>query len=266
MVLKFIFLFLFLLALLVLGSIIFRKSILHYNPRTWLITELFWLSISFIAVCVGLVEIQRLEQMNIYQEKEKRLMEDYQEKKNLLSAQTFFLKIDPKLPTREAEGIKWFHKMKGLLDEGMNTNRWEGFLFFTRSYVLKEPGCYADLHSNALEYGWPEDLKLQEEDLFLKDEIKWVSDSLKLFQKRKSELIEIKPKEITNYMVRYTLLVLFLTGLSLKILRTISDYISKTTKTKENNGNSEERKSSGKATKYFYLWQKKQKKQSRVKR
>lgn len=263
MVVKLIFLFLFLVLLLFIGSIVLRKSIATYNPRTWLITELFWLSISFIAVCVGMVEIQRLEQMNSYQEKEKRLMEDYQEKKNLLSAQTFFLKIDPKLPNREAEGIKWFHKMKGLFDEGMNTNRWEGFLFFTRSYVLKEPGCYADLHSNALEYGWPADLKLQEEDLFLKDEIKWVSDSLKLFQKRKADLIQIKPKEITNYLVRYTLLVLFLTGLSLKILRTISDYISKTKTSPLRQDNSEEHK---KTINYFYLWQKRQKKQARLKR
>jgi hypothetical protein len=227
MVIKFVILFLVLLFLILGGSFLFRKSILNYNPRTWLITELFWLSISFVAVCVGLVEIQRLEKMNIYQEKEKLLTEDYQAKKNLLAAQTFLLKLDPKLSKREAAGVRWFHKMKSLFDEGIYTNRWEGFLFFSRSYILKEPGCYADLQSNALEYGWPEDLKLKEEDLFLKEEIKWVVDSLKLFQKRKTELTLIKPKEITNYMVRYSLLVLFLIGLSLKILRTISDYLAK---------------------------------------
>lgn len=177
-----------------------------------------------MAVCVGLVEIQRLEKMNIYQEKERLLMEEYQAKKNLLAAQTFILKLDTLLPPREAAGIKWFHKMKALFDEGLNTNRWEGFLFFTRSYVLKEPGCYADLHSNALDFGWPEDVKLKEEDLFLKDEIRWVTDSLKLFQKRKEELVKIKPQEITNYMMRYSLIGLFLIGLSLKILRTYSDY------------------------------------------
>lgn len=237
MVLKFIFLLLFLLVLIFVGSILFRKSILNYNPRTWLITELLWLGISFIAVCVGLIEIQRLEQMNRYQEAEKDIIADYQEKKNLLSAQTFFLKIDPELPTRKLEGIKWFHKMKGLLDEGMNTTRWEGFLFYTRSYVLKEPGCYADFHSNALEFGWPENLKLQEEDIFLKSEIKWVCDSLKHFEKRKARLQEIKPKEITNYMVRYTLIVLFLIGLSLKILRTISDYLAKVKQTNQSNTN-----------------------------
>lgn len=227
MAIKFLILFLLLLVNIFIGYLIFRKSVLDYNPRTWLITELFWLSISFIALCVGLVEIQRLEKLNIYQEKEKQLTEDYQSKKNLLSAQTFFLKIDSSASPRELAGIKWFHKMKGLFDEGINTNRWEGFLFFTRSYVLKEPGCYADLQSNALEYGWPEDTKLQEEDLFLKDQIRWVVDSLKLFEKRKSELAEIKPKEITNYMVRYSLIALFLVGLSLKILRTVSDYKAK---------------------------------------
>lgn len=227
MVIKFVILLLVLIALILAGSFVLRKSIANYDPRTWLITELFWLSISFIALCVGLVEIQRLEKMNIYQEKEKRLLQDYQEKKNLLAAQTFLLKLDPKLPKREAAGIKWFHKMKGLFDEGINTNRWEGFLFFSRSYILKEPGCYADLPSNALEYGWPEDLKLKEEDLFLKEEIAWVVDTLKVFQERKNDLILSKPEEITNYLVRYSLIGLFLIGLSLKILRTVSDYKSK---------------------------------------
>lgn len=227
MVIKILALFLILLALIFVGSILLRKSIASYNPRTWLITELFWLSISFIALCAGLIEIQRLEKMNAYQEAEKRLMDDYQNKKNLLSAQTFFLKIDPKLPSGELAGITWFHKMKALFDEGVNTNRWEGFLFFTRSYVLKEPGCNADLQSNALEYGWPEDTKLREENLFLKEQVKWVVDSLKVFEKRKAKLIEMKPQEITNYMVRYSLIGLFLLGLSLKILRTYSDYKSK---------------------------------------
>jgi hypothetical protein len=212
---------------MIAGSFLLKKSIADYNPQTWLITELFWLSISFVAICIGLVEIQRLEKMNIYQEKEKQVLLEYQEKKNLLAAQTFLLKIDPKLPRREAAGIKWFHKMKALFDEGINTHRWEGFLFFTRSYVLKEPGCYADVQSNALEYGWPEDLKLKEEDLFLKEEIKWIVESLKSFQQRKEELARIKPEEITNYMMRYALIFLFLMGLSLKILRTISDYKAK---------------------------------------
>jgi hypothetical protein len=227
MAIKFLILFLVLLFLVFIGSILLRRSIANYNPRTWLITELFWLAISFIAVCVGLVEIERLEKMNAYKESEKQLLLDYQSTKNLLAAQTFILKLDPKLPAREMEGIKWFHKMKGLFDEGVNTNRWEGFLFFSRSYILKEPGCYADLQSNALEYGWPADLKLKEEDIFLKDEIKWVVDSLKTFQKRKDRLSLIRPEEITNYLVRYSVIGLFLLGLSLKILRTVSDYKSK---------------------------------------
>lgn len=227
MAIKLLVLFLVLLFLILIGSVVLKKSIDTYNPRTWLFTELLWLGISFIAICVGLVEIQRLEKMNAYQEREKLLLMDYQTKKNLLAAQTFLLKLDPKLPGREEAGIKWFHKMKALFDEGLNTHRWEGFLFFSRSYILKEPGCYSDLRSNALEYGWPEDLKLKEEDLFLKEEIRWVVDSLKTFQKNKENLALIKPEEITNYMVRYSLIVLFLLGLSLKILRTISDYKAK---------------------------------------
>ncbi len=227
MAIKFFVLFLVLLFLILLGSILLRKSIQSYNPKTWFVTEIFWLSISFAAVCAGLVEIERLEKMNIYKEKEKQLLTDYEAKKNLLAAQTFLLKIDSTVAKREAAGIKWFHKMKALFDEGINTNRWEGFLFFTRSYVIKEPGCYADLQSNALEYGWPEDTKMKEEDIFLKEEIVWVVDSLKAFQKRKEDVARSKPEEITNYVVRYSLIALFLLGLSLKVLRTYSDYKSK---------------------------------------
>lgn len=227
MAIKFLVLFLVLLFLIFVGSILLRKSIRTYHARTWFITEIFWLSISFTAVCAGLVEIERLEKMNVYKEKEKHLLADYEAKKNLLAAQTFLLKLDSSLTEREAAGIKWFHKMKALFDEGINTNRWEGFLFFTRSYVLKEPGCYADLQSNALEYGWPEDTKMKEEDIFLKEEITWVADSLKSFQKRKDDVSKSKPEEITNYLVRYSLIALFLLGLSLKVLRTYSDYRSK---------------------------------------
>src|SRR5690606_41660318 len=97
----------------------------------------------------GLIEIERLEKLNIYKEQEKQLLAEYQAKKNLLAAQTFILKLDSTLTRREAAGVKWFHKMKALFEEGINTNRWEGFLFFTRGYVIKEPGCYADLQSNA---------------------------------------------------------------------------------------------------------------------
>ncbi|MBL7933309.1 MAG: hypothetical protein JNL60_15490 [Bacteroidia bacterium] len=227
MVIKFLVLFLVLLFLIFLGSLLLRKSINSYNPKTWFITEIFWLSISFSAVCAGLIEIERLEKMNTFKEKEKQLMVDYESKKNLLAAQTFILKLDSNLSEREAAGVKWFHKMKALFDEGINTNRWEGFLFFTRSYVIKEPGCYADLQSNALEYGWPEDPKMKEEDIFLKEEIVWVVDSLKSFQKHKDNVAKMKPEEITNYLVRYTLIGMFLLGLSLKVLRTYSDYKSK---------------------------------------
>lgn len=227
MVIKFLVLFLILILLVFIGSLLLKKSIATYNPRTWLITELIWLSVSFMAVCAGLIEIQRLEKMNFYQEKERALMEDYEAKKNLLAAQTFLLKLDTKLSEDELAGVKWFHKMKGFFDEGVNTNRWEGFLFFTRSYVVKEPGCNADLQSNALEYGWPDNTRLKEEKLFLKEEIVWVTDSLKSFEKRKAELAKIKPKEITNYIMRYSLVGLFLMALSLKILRTVSDYKAK---------------------------------------
>jgi len=76
MVIKFISLLGILLLLILIGSFILKKSIRNYNPLTWLITELYWLAISFAAVCIGIVEIERLERLNVYKEKEKQLLVD----------------------------------------------------------------------------------------------------------------------------------------------------------------------------------------------
>ena len=223
-------LFLVLVLFIFIESRLLRKRIEVYHPLTWGLVELFWYMISFGAVCIGLAELERIEKLNVYKETEKGLAEDYLNKKNLLSAQVWILKIDSTTPDKEVDGILWFHKMKGLFDEGMHTNRWEGFLTYTRSYILKEPGIYANAASNAVEFGWPRNSKLKTENLFLKDEIKWVADSLKTFKMKKDRLYEMKPEENTNYKIRYILICFFLIGLSLKILKIYADYRKATLK------------------------------------
>ncbi len=225
MIVRITILFLVLIVLIVIESQILKKKIIPYHALTWALVELFWYLISFSAVCIGLVELERIERLNRYAESEKALYSDYIDKKNLLHAQTWILKLDGKFSKKEEEGVLWFHKMKSLYDEGMYTNHWEDFLLYSRSYLLKEPGVYSDASSNALQFGWPKDPKLKTEEIFLKEEIKWVVDSLKSFHEKKQRLLQLKPEENTNYKIRYYLIFFFLVGLSLKIVKIYADYI-----------------------------------------
>jgi hypothetical protein len=224
MLYKVLILFSVLVLFIFIESRLLKKHIVVYHPLLWGLVELFWYMISFGAVCIGLAELERIEKLNIYKQNEKALTEDYFNKKNLLSAQVWILQIDSATPENEVDGVLWFHKMKGLFDEGMFTNRWEGFLTYSRSYIFKEPGIYANAASNAVEFGWPKNSKLRTDNLFLKDEIKWVVDSLKTFKVKKDRLSQMKPEENTNYKIRYILIFFFLIGLSLKILKIYADY------------------------------------------
>jgi hypothetical protein len=213
-----------LISLVFTGSIVFRKSIVHYNPLTWTVVEFSWYMISFVAVCVGMIELERIEKLNTYKEKEKQLELDYSNKRALLHAQAWLLKIDGKLSKEKQEGTMWFHTMKGLFDEGLYTSRWEAFLQFSRGYLFNEKGIYADPLSNKLQFSWPANTKINPDKIFLREEIRWVVDTLNSFKERKEHLARIRPEENTNYRVRYVLIVLFLVGLSLKILKIYADY------------------------------------------
>src|SRR5438046_10594591 len=102
-------LFIILVALIIGDVYIFRKRIRNYHPLTWSLVELFWYLISFVAVCVGLVEIDRIEKVNAFRNNERALQEDYQNKKNNLYAQTILLKQEKKMTSSKSEGIRWFH-------------------------------------------------------------------------------------------------------------------------------------------------------------
>jgi hypothetical protein len=213
-----------LLVLVTASSLVLRKQVRVYSALTWGLVELFWYLISFVAVCAGLVEIERIERMDTYSRQERTLEQDYESKKGLLYAQTMLLKSDKKVNASVAEGQRWFHKMKALFEEGLYTNRWEGFVHYSDCYIFRPPGCYTDVKSNALEYGWPKNPSMKTENIFLRDEIRWVVDSLKHFELRKHRHIRARPEETANYQLRYYLVGLYLLGLSLKILKIYADY------------------------------------------
>jgi hypothetical protein len=225
MALKITFLFLTLVTLVVCGRWLFRKHIFRYNALTWSLVEFFWYMISFVAVCIGLVEIDRIERLNQYSEKEKQLTEEYQNMKGLIYAQTRLLSKDEHDKKKKLDGETWFLKMHSLLEEGLYARRWENFLKYTRSYVFKEPGCYVDPRVQSQEFNWPSSLKIDPDNLYLKDEIGWMVENLKELQKNKEKVITSKPSENTNYLVRYVLIGLYLIGLSLKILKIYADYL-----------------------------------------
>ena len=224
MVIKLVVLFSILSGLVIVGSRLLRKSITPYNPLTWTIVEFSWYMISFAAVCVGLIELERIERLDAYKEKEKSLVVDYYNKKGLLHAQAWLLKIDQAKPAHEREGILWFHTMKGLFDEGLYTNRWEAFLNFSRGFVFEEPAAYSDAASGARQFNWPSANTVNGKEIFLREEIKWVVDTLQSFKLRKDHVSRMRPEENTNYRVRYILIAFFLVGLSLKILKIYADY------------------------------------------
>jgi hypothetical protein len=120
--------------------------------------------------------------------------------------------------------MRWFHKMKALFDEGLNTTRWERFLQYSDCFIFKTPGCFTDVKSNSVEYNWPKDTRVNTEKLFLRDEIRWVVDSLSSLKHRKYGLMKQQPDETANYELRYFLVMLYLLGLSLKIIKIYADY------------------------------------------
>jgi len=224
MALKITLLFLSLVSLVLAGRWTLRNHITRYNALIWSSVEFLWYMISFIAVCIGLIEIDRIERLNQFTEKEKLLVDQYQNVKGLIYAQTRLLARDEKSDVTKQEGEAWFLKMHSLLEDGLYAHRWETFLKYTRSYVFKEPGYYADPRMNQQEFNWPRDLTIDPAKLYLRDEISWMVDNLKELQKQKDEVLSSRPRENTNYVVRYVLICLYLVGLSLKILKIYADY------------------------------------------
>lgn len=213
-----------LLVLLFIGAKVFKKSIRVYNPLTWGLVELAWYLISFAAVCIGLIEIERIASLNDYRRREKVFQEDYQGKKNLLYAQTWLLKTDTGAPPMTQESIYWFHKMKTLMDEGWQSSRWESFVQYSRYYIFHEPGSYADVLGSMSEFNWPMRRGIDPNELFLRDEIHAVVDSLHALKQRKHSMIASRPEENTNYHIRYLLVGLYLAGLAMKLLKIYADY------------------------------------------
>jgi hypothetical protein len=224
MALKILILVSVLAALIFIGAKVFKSSIRVYNPLTWALVELGWYMISFIAVCIGLFEIERIVDMNKYRLREKLLQEHYEGKRGMLYAQTLLLKPDTGAPPHIQESVYWFHKMRTLMDEGWQSNRWENFVQYSRYYIFREPGSYADVLGSMSEFNWPANRNLDPQQLFLKDEIKVVVDSLHHLKLRKHNVLSSRPEENTNYQIRYLLLALYLTGLAMKLLKIYADY------------------------------------------
>lgn len=213
------------LAVLILtGAKVFKNNILRYNSLFWAWVEFGWYMISFAAVCIGLIEIERIAGVNDYRNREKAFQLDYQGKQNFLYAQTWLLKSDTTSPPHVQESIYWFHKMKTLLDEGWQSRRWENFVQYSRYYIFREPGTYADVLGSMAEFNWPVNREIKPEELFLRDEIRTVVDTLSAMKLRKQSMLNAKPDENTNYKIRYVLVFVYLAGLSLKLLKIYADY------------------------------------------
>lgn len=205
-----------------LGYFLLRSRMRPYHALTWALVEGFWYFVSFLALCVGLAELERIEKLDDFKMMERALDKDYENKRGLLYAQSWILKLDGEIPEKEKEGVLWFHKMRASFEEGMKSPRWKNFLAFSRSYLRHEQR--SDLGSRALEYGWPLDPAAQADSLYLHDEISWMVDSLSSFSHRMEQVEKSRPEENTNYRVRYFMIVIFLLALAMKFLKIYADY------------------------------------------
>ena len=95
---------------------------------------------------------------------------------------------------------------------------------YSRYYIFKAPGSYADVLGSMSEFNWPERKNTDPSKLFLYEEIRDVVDTLHALKVRKHAMIKSRPEENTNYRIRYLLIGLYLAGLSLKLLKIYADY------------------------------------------
>lgn len=222
MALKVILLVIITLLFYTLGYFLLRGRMKPYHPLTWALVEGFWYFVSFLALCIGLAELERIEKLDDYKAMERSLDKDYENKRGLLYAQSWILKIDKEFPEHQKEGVMWFHKMRASFEEGMKSPRWKNFLAFSSSYMHHEQR--SDLGSRALEYGWPLHPNKEPDSLYLHEEINWMIDSLNTFSRRMDQVEKSRPEENTNYRIRYFMIVVFLLALAMKFLKIYADY------------------------------------------
>lgn len=201
----------------------FFGKISPYDSKFWAGTEFIWLFVTFLALPTALSEFNRIDKIQEQQEIRLKLVEKLHNIQAIIYGKTTVMSIEKSTQNNESESIKWFTTMQKFLNEGLESDNWRGFLYFTKAFVFKEKGFINANQDKALMYKWPEDLNLKSVDIIYKKDMKAITDSLYSLQLKVAKL-EVERSENEVPIMRLIFGLFFCVFFSLKALKTYADY------------------------------------------
>ncbi|MFD0752308.1 hypothetical protein ACFQZS_19290 [Mucilaginibacter calamicampi] len=184
----------------------------------WAKVELFWVLISFMGVIYGTIEVLGIDKKGEYDERLDVARLEFQEAQILLGEHVPMFNLT-KASEGQQVGLAWFHKVADLMDEGYESPRWEGFVNYTEGFVFKSKEFPVKPRSEALRYAWPANPDFKSDDIAFKENIKLFADKLENSEREKERLKKQAPDSTPHTLPRYCIALIFLVGLSLKILK-----------------------------------------------
>jgi hypothetical protein len=184
----------------------------------WAKVELFWVLISFMGVIYGTIEVLGIDKKGEYEERHDVARMEFQEAQILLGEHAPMFNL-AKASEGQRVGLEWFHKVADLMDEGYESPRWEGFVNYTEGFVFKSKQFPVKSRVEALRYAWPQNPDFKSEDIAFKENIKLFANRLESIEREKQRLKKEAPDNTPHTLPRYLIALVFLVGLSLKILK-----------------------------------------------
>lgn len=205
------------LASLILLILFFYFIIPKNMPAVfWGKIELLWVMVSFLSVIYGITEVLKVDKRTEYEELHDAARTQFEEAQIALGEHV------PAIDFRHSsegqkEGLEWFHTVANLMDDGYDSNKWEGFINYTEGFVFNANGFPVNKPVQALRYHWPEDPSFKGSDIEFKHNIKLIADKLEMIEQQKEQLLKNAPSNKPVTWPRYVIALVFLLGLSLKI-------------------------------------------------
>nr|WP_294790757.1 hypothetical protein [uncultured Mucilaginibacter sp.] len=204
---------------LVLMLLLFNSVIPKDIPVVfWAKVELFWVLISFMGVIYGTIEVLGIDKKGEYEERHDAARMEFQEAQILLGEHAPMFNL-AKSSEGERVGLAWFHRVADLMDEGYESPRWESFVNYTEGFVFKSKQFPVKPRVEALRYAWPANPDFKSDDIAFKENIKLFADRLESIEREKERLKKEAPDNTPHTLPRYLIALVFLVGLSLKILK-----------------------------------------------
>jgi len=208
-------------ALILLGLLIlFFHTIIPKNMPLvfWGKVELFWVMISFLGVLFSTIEVLNVDKRIEYEETHNAAKISFAEVQILIGEHAPALDLRHSSEGQKA-GLEWFHTMVNLMDDGYDSRKWEEFVKYTEAFVFKAKGFPVKDHMQALRYHWPQNPNISSDDIEFKRDIKMIANKLEMIEREKEQLLKKAPNNKPVTWPRYVIAIVFLIGLSLKILK-----------------------------------------------